>query len=106
MTIKKAIELAMEQGYSPKIFGFANGNFNYKEEVVLLDRNFWISLGKAMGWKDKVCDNCGGSGDNCCGALRMQITMEKEWLYHWHKFIDHLAEDKTIESYFTHLEDK
>jgi hypothetical protein len=54
----------------------------------ILDYSFWQCLGKAMGW----------SGEH--------YTLEsgrKEWVYKWHRFIDHLAEGKDIESFFDGL---
>jgi hypothetical protein len=41
----------------------------------LYDRAFWEALGKARGWQDT-------------GA----------WLFHWHRFIDHIAFGKDVES--------
>lgn len=54
--------------------------------VVFLDPTFWQALGKARGWrKDWPTE---GSPD---------------WLFHWHRFIDHLAEGKDAESFFESL---
>ena len=46
----------------------------------LYDRAFWEALGKARNWQDT-------------GA----------WLFHWHRFIDHIAFGKDVESFFSNL---
>ncbi len=46
----------------------------------LYDPDFWKALGKARGWQD-------------AGA----------WRFHWHRFIDHLADEKYAESFFKDL---
>ena len=46
----------------------------------LQDPDFWKALGKARGWQDT-------------GA----------WLFHWHRFIDHVAFGKNVESFFKDL---
>jgi hypothetical protein len=43
----------------------------------LQDPTFWKALGKARSWQD-------------IGA----------WLFHWHRFIDHIAFGKDVESFF------
>jgi hypothetical protein len=43
----------------------------------LQDPTFWKALGKARSWQDT-------------GA----------WLFHWHRFIDHIAFGKDVESFF------
>ena len=46
----------------------------------LHDPAFWKALGKARSWQDT-------------GA----------WLFHWHRFIDHIAFGKDVESFFSNL---
>jgi hypothetical protein len=46
----------------------------------LHDPAFWKALGKARNWQDT-------------GA----------WLFHWHRFIDHIAFGKDVESFFSSL---
>ena len=46
----------------------------------LYDPAFWKALGKARSWQDT-------------GA----------WLFHWHRFIDHIAFGKDVESFFSNL---
>ncbi len=85
MTIDKAIEKATAGGY-PKA-----GNFTAKYEItrypsILLDPRFWQSFSKTIGLVDK------------CEAE--QSPRRHMWKYYWHSFIDHLAEGKTLESFF------
>lgn len=116
MTIEQAIKKAIEVGYvNVEIIEKPTENYivhlcNYK---TFLDPQFWQSLGKAMGWRQfcKRCDN--PSSANSLGACDLCEGMESDrpligrfelgWLYQWHKFIDHLAEGKNIESYFENL---
>ena len=87
---------------------------------MLLDYNFWKCLGKALGWgglgpnedtgeeefvEAYRCPNCGewliGDRMECpsdCDYDGSEI--QSEYMYRWHKLIDHLAEGGTIESYF------
>ena len=53
----------------------------------LLDPAFWQSLGKALGWDE--------------GALTSP-TYKGGWMWRhqWHRFIDHLADGGTPDSYF------
>lgn len=63
-------------------------------EILLLDPLFWQSLGKALGWKGyNFCE-----WNNCVLIQRIP-----QWQREWHRFIDHLAEGKDIESFFKQL---
>lgn len=46
----------------------------------LHDPDFWKALGAARKWEDV-----------------------NAWRFHWHRFIDHLAEGKDVESFFASL---
>jgi len=63
-------------------------------EMYLLNPLFWQALGKKMGWKE-VKNESLSKTDDFGGFYYLQ-----EWLKHWHRFIDHLAEGKDIESFF------
>jgi hypothetical protein len=57
----------------------------------MLDRNFWQALGKARGWAEK-------------GQFYWPNPKFVEgWVFHWHRFIDHLSEGKDAESFFISL---
>jgi hypothetical protein len=113
MTIEEALQKAQKSGY---VTGFMYDNLAAIDplgafEIILLDPNFWKVLGESIGWKSStwVCFNCGeieGSEvtfeEECehCGA---DVGSEAQWLIEWHRFIDHLAEGKTISEFFKQL---
>lgn len=63
--------------------------FSRNKSDVLLDPLFWSALGKGLGWKDY--DRSYNQAD--------QLEVERVYLKHWHRFIDHLAEGGSIEDY-------
>jgi len=88
MTIQQAIETAIWGGWIVTKDSFhKEGNYNYA--AVLLKPLFWQALGKAMGWR--VID------------LGLRQSGGIYWLDEWHRFIDHLAEGKSAESWFEGL---
>lgn len=116
-TIKKAIEggwMAGWRGIPPLIKGdfviisdldkflalckteprakFVLGTF----EKIVLQKNFWECLGKAMGWEDKIMTTE-------MYAFRINPATPPCWGYYWHKFIDHLIIGGTIEGFFKEL---
>jgi len=93
MTIQEAIEKAIEGGWEKDGF-VCQGELIGVEEIALLDPLFWQALGKAMGWETRITfynSFIGGKENN------------DPWRLEMHRFIDHLAEGKTIESYFETL---
>lgn len=96
----------------------------YNMEVILLDPLFWQSLGKSMGFEKRgtfaECKKCQREIENpepvlwvagayrCidykgevgCGGEMKKREVTEDWKYYWHRFIDHLAEGKSIEDYF------
>ena len=110
--IKKAIEGGWKGAYIRQFWVSDDvrlgSDNNFELTGVFLDPLFWQALGKAMGWGDTTgkhyegekyrngkpitkCSSCGNRwpyGNDWC------------WLYHWHRFIDHLAEGKTAEDFF------
>lgn len=113
MTIKKAIEKAIKGGYRGKILDYF---LNHNNEVIdttncdvlgtlLIDPLFWRCLGTAMGWKKWECD-CGEQyemqGIIICPLCNEQGARES-WRQRWHRLIDHLAEGKSVESFFANL---
>lgn len=65
-----------------------------------LDRERWIEAGKSLGWDGRTCcDRCGKECWQIRGACRDRQLIQV-WKYHWHRFIDDLAEGKSIDSYF------
>jgi hypothetical protein len=60
-------------------------------EVILLDTDFWRALGRGLGW-EKYEDE-----------MSLNTTLRHHYLEQWHRFIDHLATGKSIESFFDEL---
>jgi hypothetical protein len=107
MSLKRAYKKAVKAGYSREYF-----------DNIFIDRDFWIKLGEALGWegeKIRMCVGCGVAlkwnekttldgkhgGKNGCGSDIYEY--EGQWLIEWHRFVDHLAEGKTVHSFFKNL---
>lgn len=122
MNVKNAITNAIEQGYDMKRVTSEPPSPITVEGLVLLDPQFWKCFAKSMGW-ERVSFCCGvktkrfpkdtdqGNGIiipvwyewcNACGKKCLLVS-EMDWQKAWYKFIDHLTENKTIESYFEEL---
>ena len=110
MTIQETIEKAWEAGYANDWSDLAKlGLSQYKTNPqiyasVFLDPSFWQSLGRVMGWDIDDYRFLFGK-DHRVLATRfsgMAYTVDT-WQYHWHRFIDHLAEGKSAESFFGSL---
>lgn len=88
MKLEETIQKAVEGGYDNN--WFINTELVRKDILcqILLDPLFWQSLGKAMGWEDVE-------------LWKQNKASLFDWNYQWHRFIDHLAEGKSIESYFS-----
>jgi len=93
-TLQKAIEKAIEGGFK----GLRANKYEY-----FLDPLFWQSLGKAMGWKEKGDTSKPFFGKIQTGDVGLQIIQVEEYLYQWHRLIDHLAKGGTAESFFETL---
>src|SRR3990167_10059015 len=100
---KRAIKLAVEGGYDEETFSVSHlnlrvanteaGSIDMPLDCIFLDKNFWVALGKSLGWSHITAWNY-ESGH--------KIVDDKWWL-EWHRFIDYLASDKDAESYFKEL---
>lgn len=91
-SIEKAVAIANDNGWSD-----GEGDWNLNDELVykiVLDRLFWQALGKGLGWDKKM-------------TYYNTFTEGKEnndpWRLEMHRFIDHLAEGKSIDSFFESL---
>jgi hypothetical protein len=106
--MKQAIKLAIEGGY------FWKGEMNEKQkekvitilnehwQEVVVDKDFWQALGKAMGWvKYTRADGCGA--DNPRIEDMPNQGWKESWEHHWHRFKAHLAEGKDADSFFKEL---
>ncbi|MFZ2152263.1 MAG: hypothetical protein WAV09_04105 [Minisyncoccia bacterium] len=100
--MKQAIKIAIENGWkgttisetlggSIKTIGLRVGLDN--KEIVLLDPLFWQALGKGLGWNRMMSAE----------IEYHRIKDYPEWQWNMHRFIDHLAEGKDIDSFFNDL---
>jgi hypothetical protein len=101
-----------------------NSQLGFSYHQILLDPLFWQCLGKALGWGgervlidekghpkewmfDEHCDKCGeiivDQEEGCPDRCESDNAPIPSWLYHWHRFIDHLAEGKNAEEFFSNL---
>lgn len=71
----------------------------------LIDPLFFQAIGKARGWKEFVCEKCGGDyGEEGCVRSHINSSSEMDTqLYHQHRLVDHLAASNDIESFFASL---
>ena len=58
-------------------------------QASLLDPLFWRALGLALGWYEGVAPSC--------------LVYEQWWRQPWHRFIDHLADGNTPETFFARM---
>jgi len=89
MTVTEALE---KSGYHPSRIK--------NIESVLLEPEFWQSLGKTLVWDGQLwCgrQGCGNDGEH------FHTSSKENWLPKWHALIDHLASGNDIESYFKTL---
>lgn len=108
--MNEAIKLAIEKGG----YEYDEAKHNHTGDIALTnDPLFWQALGKALRWEKTftVCLACGGTYYTVekNPFKRRQCEHEKPvkdvflWLYHWHRFIDHIAEGKDADSFFKEL---
>lgn len=87
--IEQAIRKAESAGWKQSLPTFIL-NTTIDTNNVFLDPDFWIALGKALGWR-MLHDDSGLTPN------------ENTWITHWHGLIDHLAAGKDAESYFKEI---
>lgn len=105
MTIHEALSKAVEGGYQVSSHDgveirYSGANSEYSAwtrtdnqssfllcvEETFLDPLFWRALGLALGWQEQ-CN-------------KPYLAYDQWWRQAWHRFIDHLAEGKTPETFF------
>lgn len=105
--MKEAIQKSMDAGYIPEKLNFSaewssedvensvgvEVNYQVDKNKCLLDPIFWQCLGKSLGWDD----------DSDPMIAITQVNDGWRWLRNWHNLIDHLAEGKDPEDFFTSL---
>jgi hypothetical protein len=116
MSIEQAVNKAIEGGWKmpPRQFlhmtpsPWPNDTVESVEVWLystFMDPTFWTSLGKTMGWWDKSIDREYSTEQSrkdfpdSWNGIAISL-----WEFHWHTFIDHLAEGKTAESFFAELQ--
>jgi hypothetical protein len=118
MTIQEAMKKASAWGYHingpdgiETDYGGANSEYsvwtrkdNDSSFIVpvaetFLHPHFWHALGRGLGWAQEVTTV--HEVEN--GGATLVTRAGQHWLYHWHRFIDHLAAGKTPEGFFAAL---
>lgn len=127
--MEEAIKLAVEGGYAKEYYSgktpeeidkMSNSEIG---SVIREDPLFWKALGKGLGWAtvgkglEVICEN-GHTISSIvaeeyrdifcyrCGTpytIKEREFEEREWFYKWISFIEHLAEGKDADSFFTEL---
>lgn len=100
--MEKTLKKAIEGGYNIR----AEHKLMFEGTIskMLLDPLFWQALGKACGWTHKMIPTAFvefEDGDDEDTMLDWDST--EGWKFYWHRFIDHLAEGKDVESFFNDL---
>lgn len=110
--MEQAIELAIKGGWSTS---YVSLNSKKYYEKYLLDPLFWQALGKSLGWNKTEYHESKGieviavgkhkCNQKCSPRLNYYGVewVGEVWKFHWHRFIDHLAEGKDVEEFFTNL---
>ncbi len=80
------------------------------DHALFLSPSFWKSLGISMGWREKTYNEYPYKRFKIESNGGVTIPDETEWkrdtpewIVNWHRFIDHLAQGESIESFFEKL---
>jgi len=89
------VERAVEGGYGD---GWSGPSDEINTYFVLLDPEAWKAVGRATGWSKTTGSGCGkeyfDAGRYACECPNWS---QDTWLHNWHRFIDALAEGKTVD---------
>ena len=98
MSISKAIEIAVENGYSQKQWNeLCPSRLNLA--ITFLDPKFWQCLGKGLGFS-----NWRGGHIKLQSPSGIALDKKVKWgEYSQHRFIDYLATGKTPEQFFKEI---
>lgn len=103
MTIQETVETSLKGGFKHPSYNLQRIIDDHRIEDpdiirdLVLMPDFWQTIGNVLGWGD-ICINCHNNISFCC-----EKRYNKNFIYYWHKLIDHFAEGKDIESYFKEL---
>lgn len=104
--MERALKKAIEGGYTPcqnaqfKLWS-NNGQESYRAQIgdsVFLDPLFWQCLGKAEEWFYEDGRSVAKYINN--DPKHTQYDM---YLWHWHRFIDHLDQGGNVDEFFEKL---
>lgn len=124
--MERAIKKAIEGGYLYKgdkllldenvgHWFVSDGDGGYlipSEKIFLLDPAFWQALGKSLGWwkidefgyeVKPLLNSREYKAGNTIWSVEHVENMPFSWVTHWHRFIDHLAEGKSVDEFFDKL---
>lgn len=107
--MNEAIKRAVKAGYEHFVIRSQMSD-PYRSSVLLLDPLFWKALSKAEKWKPSVCVGCGkelkvdknGVSSQACSCFEA-YEEKSTWIYHWAKYIEHIASGKDKDSFFKKL---
>jgi len=106
--MKEIFEKAVEGGWDKKR---AHVSDSWTEvgmdstHKALLDPLFWQGLSKSLEWENKQHPHCLLTLMTEYDSTNLDLVGKRihVWQYHWHRFIDHLAQDKDPELFFEGL---
>ena len=98
--MEKAIKKAIEGGYRGYYFTELSLSLQEKIEIMSCDPKWWQALGRTLEWRDKKSRKLVSW---CYGGFHDADKPYEQWIFEWHKFIDHLAEGKDVDSFFEEL---
>lgn len=93
--METAIKLAIEGGWEDRQFGFDCEIDTWQHTTS--DPIFWQCLGKALGWKQPIIQYA------YIDENLRTTSLTVRWQNEMHRFIDHLADGKTPDEFFTNL---
>lgn len=112
-SIQKAIEGGWNKYKDEPIEFFFYDECRPKWQEITSDPLFWQCLGKSLRWEKKMVVRRGTViGNFMCENKGIRFYGEEmgcgmdylnPWVYHWHRFIDHLAEGKDAGEFFNTL---
>jgi hypothetical protein len=91
MTIEEAIKKANDGGWRPTYFALPHLHNVHCNSEIFLDPSFWKSLDKTIAEETFLKSNIQNG------------YYEPHWKELWHRFIDHLAAEKSTEEFFHNL---
>ena len=107
---QRAIEKAVrEGGYDGSWFLYPrNTDGKNVRNQLLLDPHFWQALGRALGWRRFARDEATRSDYPSITMPTYEweyqgAIQEESWLYHQHRFIDWLAQEKSADEFFEEI---